>query len=90
MTVIHTPPNTIPRIESLWVYVSIDATGEGICGANIDGRWISLTTGDEKMLPKLAALAQQVSDMTGRRLQLVKMTTRENVSVIVPKGSGHG
>ena len=85
MTVILTPPNTIDQIETIWAVVSHDETGEGLCGALIDGRWTSLTVADERLVSSaLIPLARQVARMTGKSLRLVKFTTREDIKEIPP------
>lgn len=82
MKAVHSPPNTIPRIETIWAVVSVDATGEGICGAMIGGQWMSLTTASEHLVPSLLQIAGDVSKMTKKKLRLIKMTAREDIEEI--------
>lgn len=82
MKVVHSPPNTISHIETIWAVVSVDATGEGICGAMIGGQWLSLTTASEHLVPSIMDLARDVSKITGKRLRLIKMTAREDIEEI--------
>jgi hypothetical protein len=35
MTFVHSPPNEQLRIDGVWMFVSIDETGEGVCAAPI-------------------------------------------------------
>lgn len=85
------PPNTIPHIETIWAVVSIDENGEGLCGAMIaPGMWTSLTTCEERLLPALLNAARVVAKSTGKKMKLVKFTTREEIRDIVPEGAGHG
>lgn len=90
MAVVHTPPNIIERIETIWAVVSLDGTGEGICGAMVAGQWMSMTTANEKLIPVLLRMAGEVSALTGKKLKLIKMTSREDVQDITPEGTGNG
>lgn len=82
MTVIHSPPNTNPRITTLWAIVSVDATGEGICAANLNGQWMTLCTSEERLVPMLVASARRISKESGKKLKLIKLTGREDVQDI--------
>lgn len=85
MDTVHAPPNTIERIETIWAVLSVDATGEGLCGAQIHGRWMTLTVADERLVEKiLVPIARDVSKATGKKLKLVKFTTREDIREITP------
>jgi hypothetical protein len=37
MTVILTPPNELLRIDEIYLFVSVDETGEGVCAAPLLG-----------------------------------------------------
>jgi hypothetical protein len=80
---IHNPPNRIERIETIWVVLSQDKNGEGICGAQVNGMWMSLTTADEGLLKRiLLPVARDVSIKTGKTLKLVKFTGRIDIEDI--------
>lgn len=82
MTIIHAPKNTQTRIESVYAFLSEDDGGEGLCGANVGGQWMPLITADPKVLDKLRHIAKQVAEMTGKKIKLVKFTTREEQSYV--------
>ena len=78
-------------IETIWAVLSVDEHGEGICGAQIHGRWMSLTTADEALLQKaLIPAAREIANLTGKKLKLVKFTARQDIGNIIPDGSGRG
>ena len=85
---VHTPPNEIKHIETVWAVVSLDEHGEGICGAMVNGRWMSLTTASERLVPALLHIARDVAKMTGKKLKLIKMTMREDIQDIIPADVG--
>jgi|EndMetStandDraft_9_1072997.scaffolds.fasta_scaffold586985_2 hypothetical protein len=85
-TVVHSPPNTIKRIDALWVFVSEDATGEGVCAYMIGDTVVPMVAADERRLEQLVPAAQKLATLQGRRIKLLKLTAREEVRVIEPGG----
>lgn len=79
---IHDPPNTNPRIDTLWAVISVDSTGEGVVAAQVGGSWMTLTTSEERLMPMLRQVARDLASKTGKRLKLIKLTTREDVEDI--------
>ena len=74
---ILTPPNTIPVISDLWVFLSIDARGnEGVCGAHTPLGWTPLVTADPKLLDQLRPMAREIAQRTGLRVRMVRFTQR--------------
>lgn len=70
------------RIEHVWAFVSIDDNDEGgICGAAIGlgGSWLPLIGADEQRLRALLPLAEEIASATGKRIKLIKLTTREDI-----------
>jgi hypothetical protein len=83
--VIHSPPNTIERMESVWAVLSADAAGrEGVCAATVGGVWMALVTADEALLSLLIPLARKAAAEGGKTLRLAKFTAREDIEEIVP------
>lgn len=87
---VHSPPNRIARIETIWAFLSVDETGEGIAGAMMRGQWWQLVTADEKLASTMKPVAQQVATLTGKKIKLVKFTAREEIEEILPENSGRG
>jgi hypothetical protein len=68
MTVVLTPPNTMPRINSVFAYLSVDKDGsEGVCAAPIGpgGTWMPLIAADADRLKSITPVAEQVARESG-------------------------
>ncbi|WP_457298667.1 hypothetical protein [Phyllobacterium sp. P5_D12] len=76
--------NTILRIESVWMALSVDDDGtEGVCGVMLpSGMWMPLLAADEKRLPFILEQAEMVAVSQQRLIRIVKLTTREEYKVI--------
>jgi hypothetical protein len=91
MTVVFTPPNTLPRIDGVWAYLSVDADGnEGVCAAPIGpgGMCVPLIAADEARLKSLTPIAEQLAKFTGMTIKLVRFGTREELREI--RGNANG
>lgn len=74
-------------IDSLWAFLADDDTNppatEGIVAEIFPGIGsTSLITGTERVVPKLARLAEQIASASGRTIRLVRFTRAEVVRVI--------
>lgn len=83
MAVIHSPPNEA-EMKQLWVFVSVDPGGEGICAAGIGGTVFSMVTASEKTLAKMKETAAQLAKASGKSIKLVRFTAREDVMEFKP------
>lgn len=84
------PPNTLPRIEKIWAYLSVDDEGkEGVCAAPIGpgGMCVPMIAADPARLESLSAIAEQLAAYTGMKLVLVEFATRADVRTINGKSS---
>jgi hypothetical protein len=83
-TVFRQPKNTMPRIESIWAFVSVDQEdgNEGVAAASFGGVLMPLIAADEKRLAMILPIAEHIKATTGIKLKLVKFTTREEVAEI--------
>lgn len=90
-TLLHAPDNALRRIDAVWAFVSVDADGdEGLCAATLPGLGLTpLIAADEARLASLIPVAERLARMSGRRIRLIRLTTREQVRVIEP-WSGQG
>ncbi len=83
------PPNTLPRIDALWAFVSVDEDGnEGLCAMSLPG-WpgpMPLIAADEARLRSLIPMAERLAAATKTRIRLIKLTTREELLAIGPDG----
>jgi hypothetical protein len=75
------PKNTMPQIESIWAFVSIDPVdgNEGVCAAPLSGVLLPMIAADEARLEMLIPMAELIVKHTGIKVKLVKFTTREEV-----------
>jgi hypothetical protein len=81
--VVLTPKNTMPRIDSIWAYLSVDPDdgNEGVLSAPLlgPGSQVPLIAADEARLKSIGPIAEKIAQATGRRVRLVKFATREVV-----------
>ena len=88
MTILHVPPNTMPRIERIWAYLSVDKNGnEGVCAAPIGGMTLPLIAADQARLESLTPIAERLAEMTGMTIRLVELTQRIELREIKGRSS---
>ena len=89
MTVILAPPNEQLRIDEVWLFISVDATGEGVCAAPLFGpnSLVPLIAADEARLKSLIPIARQLARDSGRQIKLIKLSQRTEVMAISPDGA---
>lgn len=91
MAIFIDPPNVLPRITQIWVFVSIaDDGSEGICAAPLmgAGSLIPLIAADEARLESLRPIAAKMATLTKKTkktIKLVKFESREDLEVIEPQ-----
>jgi hypothetical protein len=80
---IYAPKNTMPRIDAIWAFVSVDPDdgNEGVLSAPLlgPGTQVPLIAADEARLKSLWPIARMIASRSGMRCQLVKFHTREVV-----------
>ena len=87
-TVFAQPKNTMPRIESLYAFLSVDENdgNEGLVGAPIPPMaCMPLIAADDKRLSVLRPIAQEVANLTKTKIRLVRFTKREEIGFIEPQ-----
>lgn len=85
MTVIIAPKNTMPRIDTLWAFLTVDKDGsEGMCAATYGphGMLLPLIAADPARLDSVTAMAEQLAQTTGMKIKLVRFTAREELREI--------
>lgn len=89
MTEIHSPPNQQLRIDEVWLFVSTDEAGEGVCAGPLmgPGSLVPLIAADEARLNSLIPVAQQIAKESGKSIKLIKMSQRTDLMTIGPFGS---
>jgi hypothetical protein len=87
---LHDEPNHLPRIESVWLFISQDEGGEGVCAAPM-GQYgmMPLIAADPARLASMVGFARQLASMTGKTIRLIRLTAREELEVIAPSEPRH-
>jgi hypothetical protein len=86
-TIFQQPKNTLPSIECLYAFVSVDAEdgNEGLVGAPYGGMQVMpMIAADEKRLEQLMTLAQQLATAFNIKIRLIKLSHREVIKEINP------
>jgi hypothetical protein len=84
-TLVEVPGNYMGRIDQIWAYLSVDAGGEGIIGAPIDGRsTLPLIAADKTRLDQIRPWAFALARALKAPVRLVRFKNREEVEVILP------
>lgn len=74
------------RIDSLWMAISTDMQGDGVCAVILNGTWVPLIAADEERLVWIRAMAQEIIDNgIHDDVRLIKLTTREEVETFVKR-----
>jgi hypothetical protein len=84
MLIIDTPPNETPRIDQIWAVLSVDEGGEGVVAAPIQQGMLTvpLIAADEARMQDIKKLAYQLTKLTGKKMRLVKFSTRTVIEEI--------
>ena len=70
----------MPQISEIYAFITEDSgpDDEGIVAFNVDGRvWMPLVAGDLARVSSLRVMAETIAQTTGRKVHLVKFSTRE-------------
>jgi hypothetical protein len=80
------PPNKMPRIESIWCFLSVDGNGsEGVCAGPVgDLPLCPLIAADETRLEQLRGLARDIAELTDKKIVLDRFTGRVDMETIEP------
>jgi hypothetical protein len=89
MTVLHSPDNELLRIDEVYLFVSLDQHGEGVCGAPVlgPGSLVPLIAADQAKVKALLPWAREIAAMSGKPVKLAKFTTRTELMTINPDGA---
>jgi hypothetical protein len=90
MTIVHNPPNEKLRIDEVWLFVSVDETGEGVCAAQLmgAGSMVPLIAADQARVEALIPIARQIAKDSGKQVKPIKLSARTEVMTIAPFGAG--
>jgi hypothetical protein len=86
---VHAPPNELLRIDEIFMFVSVDETGEGVCAAPIagPGSLVPLIAADEARMKSLIQWAQKLAALSGKQVKLIKLSQRSELMTFQPDGS---
>jgi hypothetical protein len=86
-TIFQQPKNTLPQINSVYLYVSVDPEdgNEGVVGAPFAGMGcLPLIAADEARLSQLTPIAEKMAKMGKMKIQLIRLSHREVIKEINP------
>lgn len=75
--------NYLEKITEVYVFASVDEGGEGVVGQVVDmlGRevFMPFVCADKKRMESLKPLAQKIAKETGKKIKLIRLSTREEL-----------
>ncbi len=76
------------RIDEMFAFIQLDPLDntEGVIAFLSADGWMPMVGADMARVEKLRPMAQEVADATGRPVQLVKFSTREELEMLRPEG----
>jgi len=77
------------RIDEMFAFIQLDPLDntEGVIAYLSEQGWMPMVGADMARVEYLRPLAQNVADDTGRPVQLVKFSTREELELLRPEGT---
>lgn len=77
------------RIDEMFAFIQLDPLDntEGVIAYLSEQGWMPMVGADMSRVEYLRPLAQNVADDTGRPVQLVKFSTREELELLRPEGT---
>lgn len=81
---LHQPKNTMPRIEHIWAFLSVDKEdgNEGVCAVNTNIGMMPLIVADEVRLEQVRPIAKDLANRTGMVIRLAKFSVREDLETV--------
>ena len=85
----------MPRIEELYAYIAHekgDPDDEGLCAFKVPAmgfekeQWMPMVGADEARMMSLKKKAQEIANITGQKITLVKFSTKTVLETIEPEG----
>jgi hypothetical protein len=90
-TLIIAPPNELPQIDEIWIAVSVDDNGEGICARTTTIQdmpvLMPLITSNERNVEALKQQAIRHGVATNSRMRIIKLSLREIVAEYDAQGN---
>ncbi len=70
------------RIDELFLFVAENEEGEGLIGHRSGDQWIPFVCADKARLNSLRPMAENIARESGKKIKLIKFTTRTELEVI--------
>ncbi len=74
------------KIESVWMFIAVDKVKneEGVIAAQNGNMLMPFVATDERRRDALRQKAAEISHESGMQVQLIRLTTREDLEIITP------
>ena len=89
-TLAASPKNYLAHINSIWAFISVDESGEGLCAMPIGGMTVPMIAADERRLASLRPAASVIANMFKKPVRLVRFKNREDLQVYRPDEGNDG
>ncbi|UPK03083.1 hypothetical protein [Bradyrhizobium sp. 170] len=88
--IVHAPPNKQLRIDEVYLFISVDETGEGVCAARLmgAGSLVPLIAADVTRMEQLIPIARNIAKATGKQVKLIKLSQRSELMTFQPDDGG--
>ena len=74
---LHDPGNHLPRVETIFAFLSVQDDGkEGLLAARMGDTFFPLVAADEARLASYRPIAREIAERSGKKVVLAKFTTR--------------
>lgn len=72
------PKNTMPRIDTIWAFVSVDPDdgNEGVCAFHTGEGWMPMIAADIARLDQIRPIAQKIARDRQQAVKLVRFSQR--------------
>lgn len=76
------------NIDEMFAFLGIDDDGEGIVGFKGPRGWMPMVGADMARVESFREMAQEVANLSGRRIVVAKFSIREDIETIEPYAAG--
>ena len=78
--------NNIDVIDTVWLFIASDHTGEGLPAFQMrTGEWMPMVACDAARVASLRRMAQMMADEGGIDIKLIRLTQREDLETFKPR-----
>jgi hypothetical protein len=73
-------------IDEVWLFITIDETGEHVCATRVGASVLPLMAADEDCMTSLIPLARKLASVSGKSLKLIRLGQRTELMTVYPNG----